>query len=534
MDVPAGFWAQEQIQYGAGLGLLAGYPDGSFRPNGTISRAEFLAVLERALQIQPQAGQVPFADVRATDWFAPGVATALEKGIILASDYGTRMNPTGPISRREMARMIARGFGETISLPTDLPPEYASQGQPSKATFTDVKGGDRDQAAIARVAELGIITGYPDGSFGPGRPATRAEAVTMIWRALDRQQPVGDPYANVSEWAWVQVTSPITGRTYGNRWGMTALIPVSEVIDFFRAAVENDIQDGTLKGYLEQFATPQVAQKLITWRDGWKPGEVYTFSMDQHYPLAYSATVAVIGVQVTGYHGTGDPLGTVTWDRKGTFYWTFYLRRPSAYDEWTVVGADLSLDAGARGLASGWKPYSAKTTPTVPLADRTHQADLLFTNAADGKTYLYVQYNIGTPDENPNGWSATLHDIFAAAKGTGGNARVLRIGGLVPSQSRFADLIAQLESEAVAKPAGYVVLSAGAGDCPLWRTEVVGQDGLSGYFFGHFTVAGVVVSVNGTAWHDVARSSVWQEMLKTGVTQDNEAQYNAQIAGLIH
>jgi hypothetical protein len=164
----AGHWAEDNIKLLVADGAITGYEDGSFKPDSDITRAEFATVLVRALKLEPQSGKI-FADT-SNHWAKDFIATAAWSGIIQGYDDAT-FGPDDLITREQMAVMIYRAAQFGIS--TD---EIAFEDAASISSWAE--------EAVALMAEEGIITGYPDNTFKPQANATRAEAVTVIVRAL--------------------------------------------------------------------------------------------------------------------------------------------------------------------------------------------------------------------------------------------------------------------------------------------------------------------------------------------------------------
>lgn len=160
-------WAKQYIEELISKSIVGGYPDGTFKPNATITRAEFTKIL--------MAGIYDDIDyTTSTPWYQTYADTAITKGII---ENGEFTDYTKEITRYEMARMLARAGEDTSKFQVE---------STNKTTFQD----DADiiaegKAYIMTVSDAGIITGYPDGSFGPNKNATRAEASVMLNRFLD-------------------------------------------------------------------------------------------------------------------------------------------------------------------------------------------------------------------------------------------------------------------------------------------------------------------------------------------------------------
>lgn len=163
-----GHWAQKNILKLAGKGCVAGYPDGSFRLEQTISRAEFAAMLVKAFDLSPQNGKV-FNDT-ARHWGRTYIATANACGIIKGYNE-KQFGPDDLLSREQLSVMI--------SLAAKL--DTAA----NELDFTDKEHiSDWAVPYVAAASQSRMITGYPNGKFLPQGKATRAEAVTIIVNAL--------------------------------------------------------------------------------------------------------------------------------------------------------------------------------------------------------------------------------------------------------------------------------------------------------------------------------------------------------------
>ena len=164
----AGHWAEASIKALVDKGAIAGYPDQTLKPNRTITRAEFAKVLVKAFELEAKDGKV-FEDT-ASHWAKDDIATANAHGIIKGySDQ--KFGPNDLITREQVAVMVTRAANLTAS---DQAPVFTDSAEIS----------DWAQEAVASAAEAGIINGYPDGSFQPQGNATRAEAATIIMRAI--------------------------------------------------------------------------------------------------------------------------------------------------------------------------------------------------------------------------------------------------------------------------------------------------------------------------------------------------------------
>ena len=163
-----GHWAQVSIQEMVQKGFISGYPDGTFQPDGNITRAEFVTILVKAFDMQPQAGKV-FTDTQ-DHWAQNYIMTANGRGIVQGTS-DSYFEPDKPLTREQMAIMIVSAANLSSSQ-NSL--QFADQNQISIWALNEV----------ATVAEAKIMSGYPDNTFRPQGQATRAEAVTAIMKCL--------------------------------------------------------------------------------------------------------------------------------------------------------------------------------------------------------------------------------------------------------------------------------------------------------------------------------------------------------------
>ena len=163
-DLDETHWAYPHVSELVERGVINGYEDGTFRPDANVTRAE----LAKLLYMQfGENGWTLYMDVEMTDWFYPYVTQTQNYFIVpMLSFY-----PDRAATREEVAYAIYKA--KNLNAPT------------AAATFTDSANiAAVYQDAVAAVAEQGIITGYPDGSFGPKNNITRAEVATVLSRAI--------------------------------------------------------------------------------------------------------------------------------------------------------------------------------------------------------------------------------------------------------------------------------------------------------------------------------------------------------------
>lgn len=172
---------------------VQGYPDGTVKPAGNITRAETAAILFRLMDDASRktyySTKSGFRDVASGSWYNTYVATLNNAGVITDSSNGY-FRPNEAITRAELAAMLAK-FSETTS---------------AANYFNDVSAKYWAANAIAICAKLGWITGYPDGTFRPDRNVTRAELMAMINRATGRAPKSADAFLPGMK-TWIDNTS---------------------------------------------------------------------------------------------------------------------------------------------------------------------------------------------------------------------------------------------------------------------------------------------------------------------------------------
>lgn len=163
-----GHWAENSIVELIDMGAIGGYPDGTFRPEDNITRAEFTKILVQSFNLTPQNGKV-FKDTM-NHWAKEDIATASYYEIINGYD-DDRFGANDYLTREQMAAIIVNA----------VKVELVSQ-ENSFVDHTDVSAWAKN--AVNTAVREGIISGYPDGSFKPKSLATRAETVAVIMKAL--------------------------------------------------------------------------------------------------------------------------------------------------------------------------------------------------------------------------------------------------------------------------------------------------------------------------------------------------------------
>lgn len=175
-DLSDSHWAYESIQNLSALNIVSGNPDGDFRPDDAISRAEFLKILMLAFEdeLAIDADGNAFSDVAQGDWYYEYVDMAYTAGIVKGDDSGA-IRPNDKITREEMAVLIYR----VLEL---LDKEITSVDSVFVSDMADVS--DWAEKEVIVLYFMGILKGNSEGNFLPQNNATRAETCTVIERLL--------------------------------------------------------------------------------------------------------------------------------------------------------------------------------------------------------------------------------------------------------------------------------------------------------------------------------------------------------------
>jgi len=188
-DVSSDYWARPFIQVLADNNVITGFPDGTFKPNQSVTRAEFAALIQKAFRNQNRIRQLSsggFKDVPAGYWATSAIQFAYETGF-LAGYPGNVFSPSQQIPKVQAIVALTNGLGLTSS---------------STGTSTDLSTYYTDASAIPNYAvssvttatQSNIVVNYPDvKQLNPQQSLTRAEAAALLYQALVKQgqlQPI--------------------------------------------------------------------------------------------------------------------------------------------------------------------------------------------------------------------------------------------------------------------------------------------------------------------------------------------------------
>ncbi|WP_084783871.1 S-layer homology domain-containing protein [Paenibacillus sp. FJAT-26967] len=165
-------WAEAGINQAVSSGIISGYPDGSFKPNHTVTRAEFAVMLMNTVKPEGEGAALTFTDTgKIGAWAQKAVAQAVQAGIITGYEDNT-FRADAEITRAEMAVMVANA----LSLKAET--NGASGFADDKEIAAWAKG------AVAAIKRVGLIEGKDFNRFEPNAKTLRAEAVTVLLKVL--------------------------------------------------------------------------------------------------------------------------------------------------------------------------------------------------------------------------------------------------------------------------------------------------------------------------------------------------------------
>jgi hypothetical protein len=214
----SGHWAEETIQEWIDNDWVKGYPDGSFKPDDHITRAEFVALVNRSFQFTT-TGPISFTDVNQNAWYASAIGIAVRAGYIQGYNDNT-MRPENHISREEAATIIMKINNLTAN-------------STAANVFTDSALLTWSKGAVGAVAAANLMTGYPDGTFGPTRMIRRGETVVLLDRSVKYIDEMDAPAAPLV--TRDDVTNTVTGMTSAMEYKLDNGVWTSYVASVFNA-----------------------------------------------------------------------------------------------------------------------------------------------------------------------------------------------------------------------------------------------------------------------------------------------------------
>jgi len=187
-DITDDYWAKDIIGKFSNNEIIKGYPDGTFRPEDTLTRAEFITMLVKINQMESTQGNKPYI-VDDSHWAKEFIDIAQVNGVIENDDYST-FNPDVAIRRYEICRMIANSF-------SNIKESYKSNSY--RSSFSDIKDESKEvNSILAILQELDLLNGYSDNTARIDNTCERAEAVAFLNNILENKNKI-DSYKAIDE-----------------------------------------------------------------------------------------------------------------------------------------------------------------------------------------------------------------------------------------------------------------------------------------------------------------------------------------------
>lgn len=213
-DVQSNYWAAQFIQELSQRGVIAGFTDGSFRPEEAVTRAQFAAMVNKAFPKAAQRQAIRFVDVPSNFWASSAIQQAYTTGFL--SGYpGNRFEPNQAIPRQQVLVSIANGltYSPAGNTETTLQQYYSDA----------FNIADYARSPIAAATERQIVVNYPNVKFlNPTATATRAQVAAFIYQAL-----VSNNQASAFSSPYIVAAQPTTPTPVSVTIPQGTAIPVS-------------------------------------------------------------------------------------------------------------------------------------------------------------------------------------------------------------------------------------------------------------------------------------------------------------------
>lgn len=185
-DVAPNYWAKSYIEALASKGVIAGFPDGTFKPNEPVTRAQFAAIINKAFSPTAQRQTINFGDVSSNFWAFSAIQTATRGGFLAGYPNNT-FRPQLEIPRVQVLVSLANGLGLTANNQNVLSVYSDASQIPGWA-----------QAPVAAATTKQLVVNYPTATqLSPNRQATRAEVAAFVYQALvnaGKAEAIPSPY----------------------------------------------------------------------------------------------------------------------------------------------------------------------------------------------------------------------------------------------------------------------------------------------------------------------------------------------------
>lgn len=181
-----GHWAEEYIEALAATKVVGGYENGNFGPNDYITRAAITKIALNAFEYEIVLGDSDFTDLENDAWYEDYVNSAREYGIIGGYDDGT-FRPNGHVNRAEALKILLIASGIANMEGSSV---FIGNAATWENNFSDVSASDWFYEYVMQSETGGIVSGYSDGTFGPQNYITRAEVCKIVSKMLDLKREI--------------------------------------------------------------------------------------------------------------------------------------------------------------------------------------------------------------------------------------------------------------------------------------------------------------------------------------------------------
>ncbi len=220
-------WAKNYIGQLYNLGYMAGYPDGTFKPDRNMTRAEFTSALITCLEVTPSdTVSSSFSDTRG-NWAIGAINEAVKRGILVPSEYPNGLVPNGNIKRSEACAMLVRALGKNAAA---IVPPFNDKDKIEQSMYAGY---------ITTAFDLSLMSGYSNGNFEPFADLPRGQACTVLYKLLAYQGKV--PAVPTST-----APTPTTGSTGSIRYVVIddqsydlKTVPVSIITEYQEVPINN-------------------------------------------------------------------------------------------------------------------------------------------------------------------------------------------------------------------------------------------------------------------------------------------------------
>lgn len=175
-DISPDYWGYKAINELSDKGYLSGYPEGDFRPENKMSRAEFMTILSKIIGLKPDVSS------DSGHWADGYINSIKEKNIIEFLEY-SEFNPDSDVTRWEICKMIVNSFKNTKDAEIDI----------KSQVFSDIDVSNVEEQRIAKILkDTGVLIGYPDGTVVFANTSTRAEVSCLMYNLFKKLDDIKD------------------------------------------------------------------------------------------------------------------------------------------------------------------------------------------------------------------------------------------------------------------------------------------------------------------------------------------------------